>query len=306
MRAAPPGVAWGGIHPDGATVAAGTTRLRTADRRGAVRSGPRWRRDGRSRCRPDRRSRIATLRPLSTARKRRYRHARACRRKERAVDVLLPRRAKAGDRTAAGAAPPIEAGQTLVDVFFDRVERWSDRVALRHVHEGEWASVTWSEYGPSVREVAAGLVALGIAPATASASWPATTRAGTWPTSASWRRAPSRCPPTRPGCRARWRTCSGTAAPACCFVDDRDQLAKVLLRGRRAARPRAGRRVRRRARRASTTRCVLHLRRPARRWAAGALAEQPDAVDERARGLQPDAVATLVYTSGTTGRPRAR
>ena len=34
-------------------------------------------------------------------------------------------------RTAPETAPPLEAGRTLVDLFFDRVARWSERPALR-------------------------------------------------------------------------------------------------------------------------------------------------------------------------------
>src|SRR5690606_21176176 len=66
--------------------------------------------------------------------------------------------------TTAEAAPPLEVGGTLVDLFFDRVSRWADRTALRHVVDGAWREITWREYGDAVREAAAGLVAVGVQP----------------------------------------------------------------------------------------------------------------------------------------------
>jgi long-subunit acyl-CoA synthetase (AMP-forming) len=58
----------------------------------------------------------------------------------------------------------MRAGDTLVDLFFDRAARWSHRPALRHWQDDAWQTMTWAEYGTAVREVAAGLVALGLAP----------------------------------------------------------------------------------------------------------------------------------------------
>jgi long-chain acyl-CoA synthetase len=79
--------------------------------------------------------------------------------------LLTPRRARSsGPRMPVEAAPPMETGDTLVDLFFDRAARWSERPALRHWQDGAWQTMTWAEYGAAVREVAAGLVALGLAP----------------------------------------------------------------------------------------------------------------------------------------------
>src|SRR5690606_2563747 len=59
-------------------------------------------------------------------------------------------------------APPLQAGRTLVDLFFDRVDRWPDRTALRRRDGDSWQAISWHEYGAAVREAAAGLVALGV------------------------------------------------------------------------------------------------------------------------------------------------
>ncbi len=51
---------------------------------------------------------------------------------------------------------------TIVDVFFNRVRDLASRPALRHRGSDGWQSISWNDYGQSVREVGAGLLALGI------------------------------------------------------------------------------------------------------------------------------------------------
>lgn len=48
------------------------------------------------------------------------------------------------------------------DLFFRQTDRLKDRVALRHKDYGIWNRISWREYGQQVREVAAGLLALGL------------------------------------------------------------------------------------------------------------------------------------------------
>jgi hypothetical protein len=56
--------------------------------------------------------------------------------------VPAPRRARVlARRSDLAAAPPLEAGRTLVDLFFDRAARWSDRPGARHPH----ASRPWGQ-----------------------------------------------------------------------------------------------------------------------------------------------------------------
>ncbi|MGD9318928.1 MAG: AMP-binding protein [Desulfobacteraceae bacterium] len=50
------------------------------------------------------------------------------------------------------------------DLFFHQVHRFGDRVALRRKDYGIWNRVSWTEYGKRVREVAAGLLSLGLEP----------------------------------------------------------------------------------------------------------------------------------------------
>jgi long-chain acyl-CoA synthetase len=66
-----------------------------------------------------------------------------------AADPQPARRAPRGDRT-------------IVDTFFDRVELHPDRVALRHRGAHGWRDVTWAEYAHNVGCIGAGLRSLGM------------------------------------------------------------------------------------------------------------------------------------------------
>ena len=50
------------------------------------------------------------------------------------------------------------------ELFFQKVQRFKDRVALRHKDYGIWNRISWTQYGQNVREVASGLQALGLNP----------------------------------------------------------------------------------------------------------------------------------------------
>ncbi|MDZ4165967.1 MAG: AMP-binding protein, partial [Smithellaceae bacterium] len=47
-------------------------------------------------------------------------------------------------------------------LFFQQAERLKDRVALRYKDYGIWHRISWEQYAASVREVAAGLISLGV------------------------------------------------------------------------------------------------------------------------------------------------
>ena len=53
---------------------------------------------------------------------------------------------------------------TFPHLFFQQVARKKDSVALRHKEYGIWKQISWTAYGDQVREVAAGLLALGLEP----------------------------------------------------------------------------------------------------------------------------------------------
>jgi hypothetical protein len=61
--------------------------------------------------------------------------------------AVLTRVRESAVRASPEAAPPLEPGRTLVDLFFDRVARWSQRPALRYMDGGHWRVISWAEYG---------------------------------------------------------------------------------------------------------------------------------------------------------------
>ena len=209
---------------------------------------------------------------------------------------VLPRRSHREE------APPLEAGQTLVDLFFDRAQRWSDRTALRYAEGDGWKPVTWAEYGTTVREVAAGLAALGV-----EGGDRVGLLAGNQP---RWHMADVgiiaagavSVPAYPTGAASQVAHVFGHSGSRVCFAGDRDQLAKILL-----ARPRLP----------AMERVVMLGESPDGlddelvltfddlcSLGRQELQEQPTLLDERARAIRPDGVATIVYTSGTTGPPK--
>jgi long-subunit acyl-CoA synthetase (AMP-forming) len=124
-------------------------------------------------------------------------------------------------------------GETVVDLFVDRVRELGQRPALRHYVEGAWHSITWSEYGSSVREAAAGLIAQGIQPGDRvgilAGNQPRWHIADLGILSAGAVSVPSY--PT--GTASQVAHVLGHSRCRVCFVGDRDQLAKMLLVHRR-------------------------------------------------------------------------
>lgn len=56
------------------------------------------------------------------------------------------------------------AQDTVPKLFFHRVEKYKDRVALRKKELGVWNKITWRQYGRRVRQIGMGLVLLGLEP----------------------------------------------------------------------------------------------------------------------------------------------
>jgi long-chain acyl-CoA synthetase len=220
--------------------------------------------------------------------------------------MAVSRRTRTPRNVARRAEPvpmlPLPPGATLVGLFTDRVKRWPDRPALRESVGGSWRSITWGEYGTAVSEAAAGLIDLGVDAgdrvgilagnqprwhmadvailASAGVSVPA------YPSAASSQIAYVLA---HSGCRA-------------CFVGDPDQLAKLLLAHRRLP---------------ALEHIVLLGDAPDGLdddllvtfddlCAIGRdrLRREPRVVEDRYEAIRPESLATIVYTSGTTGPPK--
>ena len=188
------------------------------------------------------------------------------------------------------------------DLFFRQVERFGDRVALRHKDYGIWNRISWKEYGRRVRETAAALMSHGLErgnrvailgdnrPEWSICHLAAMTAGGVtcgiYPTSSSEEIA----------------YVVGHSESKILFVENEEQVDKILeiiddL---------------------EITQVVVWD--PKGLWgfshpllifydtfmAKGRefLDEKPGAVDERKGGIASDDTAMIIYTSGTTGRPK--
>ena len=65
---------------------------------------------------------------------------------------------------SAPAAYVVQPGDNVTDDVFNNAENWPDAVGLRRQVNGRWTPVTWHDFAAEVRDLAAGLIAAGIAP----------------------------------------------------------------------------------------------------------------------------------------------
>ncbi|GAA4906088.1 AMP-dependent synthetase/ligase [Streptomyces coeruleoprunus] len=191
------------------------------------------------------------------------------------------------------SVPPLVApptGGSLADIPFDNArEAPAEPVIGRKQDDGTWADVTAAAFAADVLAVAKGLVAEGLRPGDRLAIMARTTYEWTLFDFAAWAAGLITVPvyPTSSAFQARWiLQDSGAVA---CVVEDKEQARLISTERRQLP-------------------GLAHL------WAfdTGAVsvlrAAGKDVPDEvitaRRSGLSPQTIATLVYTSGTTGRPK--
>src|SRR6058998_3429145 len=194
------------------------------------------------------------------------------------------------------------APDTLARMFWDRIERSGDRPAHQFKQSADWKTITWREVGDVVREVALGLLALGRGKGDAVALL-STSRAE-W-VQADFAIFSAGCvtvpvyPTYPPDLIAYVVNDSGARM---IIVEDAAQLAKVLetrekmpglqqivvMTGYEATQP---------PKMVMTWQMLRRLGRDNAAQHAGTLAE-------RLKSAKPADVASIVYTSGTTGPPK--
>ncbi|MEU7295551.1 AMP-dependent synthetase/ligase [Streptomyces exfoliatus] len=185
--------------------------------------------------------------------------------------------------------PPIRRG-SLADLPYDNARQEPEAVLFsRRGPEGEWYDVTAARFAADVHAVAKGLIAHGLRPGDRLALMARTTYEWTLIDFAAWAAGLVTVPvhPTSSAFQTRWiLQDSGAAA---CVVEDPGQ-ARLVSAERRQLPGLAHLWV-------LDADAVDQLRRAGIRVA-------DEAVTARRGLLTPETLATLVYTSGTTGRPK--
>ena len=192
-------------------------------------------------------------------------------------------------------------GDTIVDAFRNTVHRIPNRPALRRKVAGRWQTLTWADYGRGVGEVTAGLAEFGIEPgqqvgifsnnrlewhladfgvlANGSVTVPLYQTSSAEQVEYILGHAQARAASSR---TTSWQAGSSRCAIGC--PTSSGSSSSMMTSG-------------------STIRSSWASSRCARSGRRG-LQIEPDVFDRRADAVAPEQLATLVYTSGTTGPPK--
>ena len=197
---------------------------------------------------------------------------------------------------------PSMRATTIIDLFRERAREQPDAIALRHHDDrGGWKTITWRAYEKAAAEVAAGLQAWGL-----EAGDRIGLLSGNCP---DWHITDIGIQTAGMVTAPVYDTNSSTQAThiltdsgaSLCFVQDGHQLAKLLVKRDQipdvkylvVMKPLEGIED-------DFVRTLSDLRRAG----AEVLASKPRLFDELVDAIQPESLATLVYTSGTTGPPK--
>ncbi len=196
---------------------------------------------------------------------------------------------------------PLATASTVLDLLDHHARERPHAVALRHRDQDQWAGITWGDYARQVADVAGGLVSADIQPGDRvvllSGNRPEWHIADLGILAAGAVSVPAY--PTSSSSQIAHLVSHSGARVA--IVENAEQLAKLLLRRNELA---------------TLERIVMfepnggldagHIVSFADLCRAGSRLQetQPHVLEQRRAGIDPAGMATLVYTSGTTGPPK--
>jgi long-chain acyl-CoA synthetase len=210
--------------------------------------------------------------------------------------------------TSAGGASG-KPYRNLAEMFLDRAARWSSRPRYRIKRDGAWREVTWHDVAIAVREIAAGLIDGGLAPGDKVAILAGTRPEWVDADLAIYAAGGITVPIYQSNLPHECGYILANSESRVCFVENAKQLAKIRgvqrdgfeLDGQRSE--------------VEVTRLVLMEGEPdggsdvlplaeLRARGRAALARLQPVIDARIGATGRDDLATIVYTSGTTGPPK--
>lgn len=202
-------------------------------------------------------------------------------------------------RPVAAPAPATGRAMTLPQLFRDRVARYGDRVARRRKTGGQWVSQTWNQWAKSVEEIARGLIALGVKVDDAVAIM-SQSRAEWVECDLGILSAGAVTIPLYPSLlpdQVEYILQNSDAVAI--FVEDEGQLEKVLAVRERLPKVKRAILIDGRVPEKASGFCMALDDLKKEGWQVAA-----DEVRKRIEGGDPEKIATIVYTSGTTGPPK--
>ena len=201
---------------------------------------------------------------------------------------------------AAVAFPSLQT-PTIIAAFRRTVDRIGDRPALRRCSGDAWEVLTWRDYGTAVAEVTAGLAEMGIGPGEQVAIL--STNRVEWHLAdiGTMANGSVTVPIYQTSSANQVAYVLGHSEARACFVEDHDQLGKVLQV--RDDLPKLDVVVVFDDSARMDDPSVISMEQ-LRGVGAARLAREPALFETRSGAVQADDLATLVYTSGTTGPPK--